>query len=86
MSNKLYIQYIFVFIYTFSHVYSLLIALSVDLRKIGAADQAIIVDKTPPIVGQVFDGPLQGQDLQYTKDYQTVSINILSFTSDRRSF
>jgi hypothetical protein len=53
---------------------------------IGAADQAIIVDKTPPIAGQVFDGPLQGQDLQYTKDYQTVSINILLFTSDRLSF
>ena len=75
-------QYIpvFVFIYTFSGVYSLLIAVSVDLRKIGAANQAIIVDKTPPIAGQVFDGPLQGQDLQYTKDYQTVSINILQFT------
>jgi hypothetical protein len=48
----------------------LLIALSVDLRNIGAADQAIIVDKTPPIAGQVFDGPLQGQDLQYTKDFR----------------
>jgi hypothetical protein len=45
-----------------------------------------LVDKTPPIVGQVFDGPLQGQDLQYTKDYQTVSTNVLSFTSDHRSF
>ena len=72
--------------FLFSHVYSLLIALSVDLRKIGAADQAIIVDKTPPIAGQVFDGPLQGQDLQYTKDYQTVSINILLYTCDHLSF
>ena len=65
----------------------MLIALSVDLRNIGAADQAIIVDKTPPIAGQVFDGPLQGQDLQYTKDYhQTVSINILLYTCDHLSF
>ena len=65
----------------------MLIDVSVDLRKIGAADQAIIVDKTPPIAGQVFDGPLQGQDLQYTKDYhQTVSINILQYTCDHLSF
>ena len=27
----------------------------------------------PPIAGQVFDGPLQGVDLVYTKDYDSVS-------------
>jgi hypothetical protein len=44
----------------------LLIPVSVDLRKIGAADQAIIVDKTPPIAGQVFDGPLHVAPIRHT--------------------
>lgn len=49
--------------------------MTVDLRKIGVAAQAIIVDKTPPVPGQVLDGPIQGTDLQFTKDYQSVRRN-----------
>ncbi|OPL33535.1 protein jagged-2, partial [Mytilus galloprovincialis] len=44
--------------------------LKMDLRKIGVANQAIIVDNTPPIAGQVLDGSVQGTDLQFTKEYQ----------------
>ena len=46
----------------------------VDLRTIGVADQPIIIDKSPPVAGQVFDGPLLGVDLVYTKDYDSVSL------------
>lgn len=47
---------------------------AVDLRKIGVANQAIIVDNTPPIAGQVLDGSIQGTDLQFTKEYQQVKL------------
>ncbi|VDI54125.1 Hypothetical predicted protein [Mytilus galloprovincialis] len=47
----------------------------VDLRKIGVANQAIIVDNTPPIAGQVMDGSEQGTDLQFTKEYQQLCSN-----------
>jgi len=43
------------------------------LRTIGIADQAIIIDKTPPVNGTVNDGPLYGTDLLYTKDFDSVS-------------
>jgi hypothetical protein len=39
----------------------------VELHSVGRADQAIIVDASPPINGTVFDGPLFKEDLQYTK-------------------
>ena len=41
---------------------------SVKLFTIGRADRAIIVDATPPEKGSVFDGPLYGEDLAFTKD------------------
>ena len=43
------------------------------MRTIGIADQAIIIDKTPPVSGTVNDGPLYGTDLLYTKDFDSVS-------------
>lgn len=47
---------------------------SVDLRTVAVADQAIIIDNTAPISGQVLDGPVQGIDLNYTKNFLTVSL------------
>ncbi|CAC5409208.1 unnamed protein product [Mytilus coruscus] len=52
--------------------------IAVDLRKIGVADQALIVDNTPPIAGQVLDGSVQGTDLQFTKEYQKSDVTSLS--------
>ncbi|VDI41391.1 Hypothetical predicted protein [Mytilus galloprovincialis] len=51
----------------------------VDLRTIGVADQAIIIDKTPPEPGTVNDGPLYGTDLLYTKNFDTLCANWLHF-------
>ncbi|CAC5384518.1 unnamed protein product [Mytilus coruscus] len=53
--------------------------ISVDLRTIGVADQAIIIDKTPPEPGTVNDGPLYGTDLLYTKNFDTLCANWLHF-------
>ena len=46
----------------------------VDLSKIGVADQSIIVDKTPPVAGQVLDGSVLGEDMQFTKDQEAVRL------------
>ncbi|VDI79784.1 Hypothetical predicted protein [Mytilus galloprovincialis] len=47
----------------------------VDLRTVAVADQAIIIDNTAPISGQVLDGPVQGIDLNYTKNFLTLCSN-----------
>ncbi|VDI73733.1 Hypothetical predicted protein, partial [Mytilus galloprovincialis] len=51
----------------------------VDLRTIGIADSAIIVDKTPPNAGVVMDGPIYGEDLMYTKYPDKICGNWLHF-------
>lgn len=38
-----------------------------DLRTIRAADRPIIVDPTPPIAGNVYDGQTYGVDLAFAK-------------------
>lgn len=47
---------------------------SVDLRTKRVADAPIIVDKSPPIAGHVYDGPLYKTDLMYTKDSEQVKL------------
>ncbi|XP_076076023.1 uncharacterized protein LOC143046845 [Mytilus galloprovincialis] len=51
----------------------------VDLSKIGVADQSIIVDKTPPVAGQVLDGSVLGEDMQFTKDQEALCSNWKQF-------
>lgn len=50
---------------------------AVDLRTIGIADSAIIVDKTPPNAGVVMDGPIYGEDLMYTKYPDRVNLTYI---------
>ena len=50
---------------------------SVLLSTVKAADQAIIVDSTPPIAGKVNDGPLYKTDLVYSKDSHQVLWTII---------
>lgn len=45
-----------------------------DLRTKRVADAPIIVDKSPPIAGHVYDGPLYKTDLMYTKDSEQVKL------------
>ncbi|KAK3612515.1 hypothetical protein CHS0354_024486 [Potamilus streckersoni] len=52
---------------------------NVDLRTVGHADQAIIVDITPPEVGTVYDGPIYKTDLMFTKDKDQICSNWLNF-------
>lgn len=50
--------------------------ISVDLRSIGVANASIIVDRSAPVPGNVYDGETAGQDLMYTKDQDKVMPNI----------
>lgn len=47
-----------------------------DLRSIGVANASIIVDRSAPVPGNVYDGVTAGQDLMYTKDQDKVMPNI----------
>lgn len=47
-----------------------------DLRSIGVANASIIVDRSAPVPGNVYDGETAGQDLMYTKDQDKVMPNI----------
>lgn len=44
----------------------------VDLRSIGVANASIIVDRSAPVPGNVYDGETAQQDLMYTKDQNKV--------------
>ncbi|XP_022103294.1 uncharacterized protein LOC110986022 [Acanthaster planci] len=48
---------------------------NVDLRTIDHADEPILVDDSPPIAGDLFDGPYAGQDLVFTKDRNKICAN-----------
>lgn len=50
--------------------------ISVDLRSIGVANASIIVDRSAPVPGNVYDGETAGQDLMYTKDQDKVRLHI----------
>ncbi len=50
---------------------------TVDLRTIGVADTPIVVDFSPPIAGEIFDGPIYGEDLKYTKGRKQVGTPLL---------
>lgn len=50
--------------------------ISVDLRSIGVANASIIVDRSAPVPGNVYDGETAGQDLMYTKDQDKVMLHI----------
>ncbi|XP_076085507.1 uncharacterized protein LOC143056307 [Mytilus galloprovincialis] len=52
---------------------------NVDLRTIRAADQPIIVDPTPPVAGNVYDGQSYGVDLAFTKDPDVICANWQGF-------
>ena len=45
----------------------------VDLRTIDHADEPILVDDSPPIAGDLFDGPYSRRDLMFTKDRNEVN-------------
>lgn len=49
--------------------------ISVDLRSIGVAKASIIVDRSAPVPGNVYDGETAGQDLMYTKDQDKVRLH-----------
>ncbi|XP_038050728.1 uncharacterized protein LOC119723897 [Patiria miniata] len=48
---------------------------NVDLRTIDHADEPILVDDSPPIAGDLFDGPYAGRDLVFTKDRNEICAN-----------
>ncbi|XP_022100338.1 uncharacterized protein LOC110984441 [Acanthaster planci] len=48
---------------------------NVDLRAVGHADEPILADYSPPIAGDLFDGPYAGQDLTFTKDRNEICAN-----------
>ncbi|XP_033637723.1 uncharacterized protein LOC117298529 [Asterias rubens] len=48
---------------------------NVDLRTVEHADEPILVDDTPPIAGDLFDGPYAGRDLAFTKDRNEICGN-----------
>ncbi|XP_025084423.1 uncharacterized protein LOC112558273 isoform X1 [Pomacea canaliculata] len=52
----------------------------VELQALGHADNPIIVDITPPLVGKVYDGPLTRHDLSYSKDSNMYCANWYNFT------
>ncbi|KAL3873866.1 hypothetical protein ACJMK2_036950, partial [Sinanodonta woodiana] len=52
---------------------------NVELRTIGHANQAIIVDRTPPIPGVVFDGPIFRTDLMFTMNIKSVCVSWFNF-------
>ena len=45
---------------------------AVDLRSVDHADEPILVDDTPPMAGDLFDGPYLGRDLEFGKDRNKV--------------
>ncbi|KAL5015119.1 hypothetical protein ScPMuIL_009389 [Solemya velum] len=47
----------------------------VDLRTIKVSDQPIIIDNTAPIAGNLYDGPVFQEDLQFTKDRDLICSN-----------
>ena len=51
-------------------------AIVVDLRTIKVANAPLIVDKTPPIPGTVYDGDVPGIEVEYTKHNDHVSLII----------
>lgn len=46
---------------------------AVDLRSVIVADYPILVDRSPPIAGEVFDGDFLGHDIMFTKERKQVS-------------
>ncbi|XP_076085326.1 uncharacterized protein LOC143056125 [Mytilus galloprovincialis] len=52
---------------------------NVDLRTIRAADRPIIVDPTPPIAGNVYDGQTYGVDLAFAKFPDKICANWQGF-------
>ncbi|XP_053400990.1 uncharacterized protein LOC123541000 [Mercenaria mercenaria] len=52
---------------------------NVELHSVGRADQAIIVDASPPLAGTVYDGPLFKDDLQFTKYSKQICLNWYGF-------
>ena len=59
-----------------------LLKLAVDLRTIDHADEPILVDDSPPIAGDLFDGPYAGRDLVFTKDKNEVFLLTGTFKKD----
>ncbi|KAJ8321023.1 hypothetical protein KUTeg_002610 [Tegillarca granosa] len=54
------------------------VSLEHNSRAIGISDP-IIVDETPPISGNVYDGPVFKKDLKYTKDKESICANWENF-------
>ncbi|XP_033637389.1 uncharacterized protein LOC117298318 isoform X2 [Asterias rubens] len=48
---------------------------NVDLRTVEHADEPLLVDDTPPIAGDLLDGPYAGRDLVFTKDRNEICGN-----------
>ncbi|KAK6174798.1 hypothetical protein SNE40_013376 [Patella caerulea] len=52
---------------------------NVNMSAIKSADHPLILDNTPPIAGEVYDGPLFKHDLVYTKDSNKICANWVDF-------
>ncbi|CAH1242180.1 Hypp6488 [Branchiostoma lanceolatum] len=51
----------------------------VNLRAVGVADSPIVVDRTGPIAGEVYDGDQVGEDLQFINKAEEVCANWKDF-------
>ncbi|XP_077992165.1 uncharacterized protein LOC144446291 [Glandiceps talaboti] len=56
---------------------------NVDLRTVGHSDFPVIVDRSPPIAGDVFDGPDLGVDIDYQSMQNTICVNWQNFYDEQ---
>ena len=45
---------------------------NVNLTEVGTADKPILVDTTPPIAGELYDGWIHGKDMFFTGERHRV--------------
>ncbi|ESO91907.1 hypothetical protein LOTGIDRAFT_176774, partial [Lottia gigantea] len=50
-----------------------------NMSALRSADSPLIIDVTPPIAGEVYDGPLYKHDLMFTKDSNKICANWVDF-------
>lgn len=63
----------------FANLNVLLTSISVDLRSVGYPEQPLLVDTTPPLEGDVFDGNVRGVNWEYQKESDMYCANWRDF-------
>ncbi|XP_070564497.1 uncharacterized protein [Ptychodera flava] len=56
---------------------------NVDLSEVGHASPPLTVDSSPPIAGDLFDGPIQGIDIKYQNTQEEICANWQNFYDEQ---